>query len=230
MVAGASACSWPSKASELLFQKRLGRGYFGEVWQCKRVAKEDSAPLAVKKVPLAILQQHGLTDQMDREIAILRSLKHPHIVQLHFDFRDDSHVYLGMEFAEGGGMFELLSKSGKFTSELSARYFYEVCDALEYLHGLPEKVIHRDIKPENILLDAQGGSKLADFGWSNVLQSAALRATFEKLQEVHQLGQPGLLAELPLHPHDLLQQPALNYEVPSLSSMQLPSLARTKPS
>ena len=40
----------------------------------------------------------------------MRSLRHPHIVELHFSFQDDSHVYLGMEFAEGGGMFDLLSK------------------------------------------------------------------------------------------------------------------------
>lgn len=40
----------------------------------------------------------------------MRSLRHPHIVELHFSFQDESHVYLGMEFAEGGGMFDLLSK------------------------------------------------------------------------------------------------------------------------
>jgi serine/threonine protein kinase len=82
-----------------------------------------------------------------------------------------------MEFASGGGMFDSLSKSGKFPLELAAQYMFEVCDALEYLHGLPEKVIHRDIKPENILLDGEGHAKLADFGWSNILEGA-VRATF----------------------------------------------------
>jgi len=166
----------------LTFVKRLGRGYFGEVWECKRAKssgdpKADALSFAVKKVPLSLLQQHNLTEQMEREIAILRSLRHPRIVQLWFDFRDSSHVYLGMEFAAGGGMFDSLSKSGKFTLELAAQYMFEVCDALEYLHGLPEKVIHRDIKPENILLDGEGHAKLADFGWSNILEGA-VRATF----------------------------------------------------
>jgi len=176
--------SWPTKAADLTFAKRLGKGYFGEVWDCKILAptgdsKVDAKPVAVKKVPLSILKQHNLTDQMDREIGILRSLRHPFIVELLFDFRDDSHVYLGMEFAEGGGMFDLLSKSGKFSHEVAAQYFYEVCDALEYLHTRPEKVIHRDIKPENILLDKDGHIKLADFGWSNYMEkNAAFRATF----------------------------------------------------
>jgi len=134
--------------------------------------------MAIKKVPLAILRQHSLMEQMDREIAILRSLRHPHIVTLHFDFRDDAHVYLGMEFAAGGVLFDLLSKNGKFSLPVAAKYFYEVCDALDYLHNLPEKVIHRDIKPENILLDKDGHVKLADFGWSNIMDNAAFRATF----------------------------------------------------
>jgi len=169
---------WPKAVSDLKFVKQLGRGYFGEVWECKRKTALDGASFAVKKVPLAIIQQHNLTEQMDREIAILRSLRHPRIVELHYDFRDASHIYLGMQFAQGGGMFELLSRAGKFTYEKSAQYFYETCDALDYLHNLPEKVVHRDIKPENILLDKEGHVKLADFGWSNIMGDATLRATF----------------------------------------------------
>mmetsp|Transcript_37667 Transcript_37667/g.97417 ORF Transcript_37667/g.97417 Transcript_37667/m.97417 type:complete len:412 (+) Transcript_37667:71-1306(+) len=175
----AGGLSWPSKPEDLAFVKRLGRGYFGEVWQCRLVGSQaDAAPIAVKKVPLAMIQQHSLMEQMDREIAILRSLRHQHIVELFFDFRDNSHVYLGMEFAEGGGMFDLLSRTGTFSNELAAQYFYEVCDALRYLHNLPEKVIHRDIKPENVLLDKEGHVKLADFGWSNVMEGNNYRATF----------------------------------------------------
>jgi len=174
--------TWPNQATDLVFSKRLGRGYFGEVWQCKMAntgdCKVGTMQLAVKKVPLSILRQHSLMEQMDREIAILQSLGHPHIVTLHFDFRDDAHVYLGMEFAAGGVLFDLLSKHGKFNLPTAAKYFYQVCDALDYLHNLPEKVIHRDIKPENILLDKDGHVKLADFGWSNIMDNAALRATF----------------------------------------------------
>ena len=50
----------------------------------------------------------------------MRSLRHAHIVELHFSFQDESHVYLGMEFAEGGGMFDLLSKP--FGSTKRARF------------------------------------------------------------------------------------------------------------
>lgn len=167
--------SWPTKADEMKFGKKLGRGYFGEVFKC---TWNDLQTFAVKKVPLAIIKQHNLTEQMEREISLLRDLAHPRIVHLHFDFRDKTHIYLGMEFVSGGGMFDKLSKCGKFTLPVSAKYMNEVCDALDYLHKRDPPVIHRDIKPENILIDAEGHAKLADFGWSNVMQNASLRATF----------------------------------------------------
>eukprot|EP00913_Durusdinium_trenchii_P027104 g25435.t1 len=203
---------------DLKLDKPLGRGYFGEVWRGYRSGRSSTPVWAVKKIPLSLIEQHGLTEQMKRErpgvqmrwsefrlrllgpskrfpetpnvcliltcfpdtsrIDIMRSLRHPHIVELHFSFQDESHVYLGMEFAEGGGMFDLLSKYGKFSSELAARHFYEVCDALEYLHTQTPQIIHRDIKPENILLDKEQHAKLADFGWSNVLENVSYRATF----------------------------------------------------
>jgi|EP00927_Polykrikos_kofoidii_P074563 serine/threonine protein kinase len=174
---------WPSSSTELSFDQRLGRGFFGEVWKCKlagAAAARGDVTLAVKKVPAALVKQHGLTSQMEREINILRALKHRHIVQMYFDFRDSSHYYLGMEFAAGGAMFDRLSKSpgGKFTSDRAAKYFYEACDALSYLHGLPEKIIHRDIKPENMLIDGDDCVKVADFGWSNIIESTGLRETF----------------------------------------------------
>lgn len=133
---------------------------------------------AVKKIPLAIVKQHKLMDQLEREIDILKSLKHPNIVESYFDFRDSKHAFLGMEFAAGGGMFDKLSKCGKFNMATAAQYFFEMCDALEYMHARKPPVIHRDIKPENILLDKDGHVKLADFGWANVMADSALRSTF----------------------------------------------------
>lgn len=160
------------------FQQQLGRGFFGEVWRTVERSGQGRV-FAVKKVPLQLIRQHNLLDQMDREIEILRSLRHPHIVRLYFDFRTATHIFLGLEFASGRGLFDALNRAQKFAPPLSARYFFEICEALEYLHGLPQKVIHRDIKPENILLDGEGRTKLADFGWANMLDNNAdLKSTF----------------------------------------------------
>jgi len=136
-----------------------------------------SVCLPSKKVQLALITKNQLSKQMQREVDILYSLKHPHIICLHFDFSDGECQYLGMEYAEGGNMAQELSLVGKFDLQTSAQYFHETCDALDYLHHQPDKVIHRDIKPENILLDANDHVKLADFGWAN-LMDVDLRGTF----------------------------------------------------
>merc|ERR1712224_61494 len=117
-------------------------------------------------------------DQLRREIDILYSMQHPRIIRLHFDFQEEGSIYLGMDFAPGGSLFDRLNKASKFNPEIASRYFCETCEALDYLHHLPEPVIHRDIKPENILLDAEDHVKLADFGWANKYLEGSQRDTF----------------------------------------------------
>lgn len=147
-----------------------------EFWKAAEVNGSERV-FAIKKVQLALITKNQLSKQMQREVDILYSLKHPHIICLHFDFSDGECQYLGMEYAEGGNMARELSLVGKFNLQTSAQYFHETCDALDYLHHQPDKVIHRDIKPENILLDANDHVKLADFGWAN-LMDVDLRGTF----------------------------------------------------
>jgi len=154
---------WPTKRSELKFVKRVGRGGFGEVWHCNW-SGEEQRTFAVKKVPQQLVRSQKLVEQLQREIKLAKSLKHRYIVESLFDFSDCQYVYIGMTLAEGGGMFKRLCSCGKFSLPKSAQYFYETCDALEYMHTCNPPVIHRDIKPENILLDKEGHVKLGDFG------------------------------------------------------------------
>jgi aurora kinase B len=71
-----------------------------------------------------------------------------------------------LELASEGELYRHLKNSpyGRFDEHKSAKYTYQVADALEYCHQ--NDVIHRDLKPENILLTADDNIKLADFGWS----------------------------------------------------------------
>eukprot|EP00401_Gymnodinium_catenatum_P042335 CAMPEP_0117551148 /NCGR_PEP_ID=MMETSP0784-20121206/49043_1 /TAXON_ID=39447 /ORGANISM="" /LENGTH=424 /DNA_ID=CAMNT_0005348181 /DNA_START=41 /DNA_END=1315 /DNA_ORIENTATION=- len=175
-VGTAAGKGFPTRPEDLTFMRSLGRGFFGEVAKAREVTGQQRI-FAVKKVRLTLITENRLMDQLKREIHILYSLEHPRIIRLKFDFKDSKYMYLGMEFATGGSLFDRLNAAGKFTPELSARFFYETCEALDYLHHLPKKVIHRDIKPENILLDGEDHIKLADFGWANLLQ-ADKRQTF----------------------------------------------------
>ena len=71
-----------------------------------------------------------------------------------------------MELASEGELYRHLkaAPNGRFDEYRSARYTYQVADALNYCHA--NNVIHRDLKPENILLTSDDNIKLADFGWS----------------------------------------------------------------
>lgn len=171
-----AASGFPARKEDVALEKCLGKGFFGEVWRAREVAGERRL-FAVKKVRLQLVTENRLMDQLKREIDILYSLKHARIIRLFWSFSDKTSMYLGMEFAAGGSLFDKLNQARKFAPDIAARYFYETCDALDYLHHLPEKVIHRDIKPENILLDGEDHIKLADFGWANLIE-AEKRDTF----------------------------------------------------
>ena len=69
------------------------------------------------------------------------------------------------------------TSTGRFDEKTAAHIVGQLCVALQYLHA--NSIVHRDIKPENILLDSDGNIKLADFGWSNYLDSSnSKRSTY----------------------------------------------------
>lgn len=87
-------------------------------------------------------------------------------MRLYSYFHDDKKIYLVLELASEGELYRHLqaAPNGRFSEERSARYTYQVADALHYCHL--NNVIHRDLKPENLLLSVNDQVKLSDFGWS----------------------------------------------------------------
>lgn len=87
-------------------------------------------------------------------------------MRLYTWFHDERRIYLALEIASKGELYKHLKDSpyGRFDEIRSAKYTYQVADALNYCHL--NNVIHRDLKPENILLTEDDNIKLADFGWS----------------------------------------------------------------
>lgn len=181
-MAAPDSASLPTSVKDLKLEKKLGEGFFGEVYRARdiRGGRAGDAPIyAVKRISLELVRQNKVVEQMQREIRIMYSLRHPRILRLHFNFQDSSYIYLGLEYLNGGTMFERIRKVGKFSAKIAATYFLELCEAFDYLHHLPEKVIHRDLKPENVLFDSEDHVKLADFGWANMIdQAGARRRTF----------------------------------------------------
>lgn len=116
--------------------------------------------------------------QIKTEIKIMYGLHHPNIVKLFNHFEENDYIYLVIEFAEGGQLWDKLNKKGRFDEKTVQQIIREMVLALEYCHTREPKIIHRDIKPENILLDKEGHIKLADFGWSQFFNPGVKRKTY----------------------------------------------------
>lgn len=99
---------------------------------------------------------------MKAERDVLVKAKNPWVVELKFSFQDERHLYLIMEFLQGGDLMTLLMRKDILTEDESRFYIGETVAAIETIHNL--NYIHRDLKPDNILLDKDGHVKLTDFG------------------------------------------------------------------
>lgn len=102
-------------------------------------------------------------------------VRHPHVVQLYEIIETPKKLYLIMEFASGGELFDYIVKSVKVEEDEACRFFQQILSGVEYISQL--KIVHRDLKPENLLLDFDKGIKLVDFGLSNTYKTGEMLKT-----------------------------------------------------
>ena len=102
-----------------------------------------------------------------REIKILKKIRHPFVIQLYQIIETNDELYLIMEHADQGELFEYIVKNGRVDNVMAAKLFKMLLEGIEYLHA--NGVCHRDLKPENLLLEQDSNSlKIIDFGLSNM--------------------------------------------------------------
>ena len=145
----------------------LGKGTYGTVLLVKQAATGRLyAQKQFRKASLTV-RKH-LVEQTKTERVILESInRHPFVVKLFYAFQDHEKLYLILEYAQGGELFERMRTERMFPEETAAFYMAELVLALEHLHKTVG-VVYRDLKPENCLLDAEGHLLLTDFGLSKV--------------------------------------------------------------
>uniref|UniRef100_A0A7S1W0K7 non-specific serine/threonine protein kinase n=1 Tax=Neobodo designis TaxID=312471 RepID=A0A7S1W0K7_NEODS len=142
----------------------LGHGSFSKV----RLGTDttNGEVFAVKIIDKAQLAKQRLEEQLKREIAVLKTLRHKHIVAMREVLQTSRHIYIVLELVEGGELFEQIVQERRFPEEKARRYFQQLILAVKYCHK--QGIAHRDLKPENLLLDKAGHIKISDFGLANL--------------------------------------------------------------
>ncbi|XP_072553508.1 testis-specific serine/threonine-protein kinase 6-like [Salminus brasiliensis] len=138
----------------------LGKGGFGQV----KLATSERHPkqVAVKVMDRRRGSAYFVSKLLPRELTLLRTVKHPHIVEVHDILElDNGLVFIVMEAATtnlNGKIQEL----GHISIPKARGWFSQLLSAVVYLHQ--QDIVHRDIKCENVLLTADNRIKLTDFG------------------------------------------------------------------
>lgn len=149
--------------SDYTLERTLGKGTFGKV-------KLATHNLSGEKVAVKILEKDKIKDASDiarvrREIAILKAVNHPHIVRLYEIIETAKEIYMVIEYAERGELFDYIVRNKRLDEAEAKVLFGQILSGVEYLHKM--NIAHRDLKPENLLLDRNNSIKIVDFGLSN---------------------------------------------------------------
>ncbi|KAK6731908.1 hypothetical protein RB195_008015 [Necator americanus] len=142
--------------------KTLGTGSFGRVMLVKH--KQTGNYFAMKILDKQKVVKLKQVEHTLNEKRILQAIDFPFLVNMQYSFKDNSNLYMVLEFISGGEMFSHLRRIGRFSEPHSRFYAAQIVLAFEYLHSLD--LIYRDLKPENLLIDSTGYLKITDFGFA----------------------------------------------------------------
>ncbi|XP_034106131.1 serine/threonine-protein kinase BRSK1 isoform X2 [Drosophila nasuta] len=153
-------------------EKTLGKGQTGLV-------KLGVHCVIGKKVAIKIINREKLSEsvlmKVEREIAIMKLIDHPHVLGLSDVYENKKYLYLILEHVSGGELFDYLVKKGRLTPKEARKFFRQIISALDFCHS--HSICHRDLKPENLLLDEKNNIKIADFGMASLQPAGSMLET-----------------------------------------------------
>jgi len=154
---------------------RIGRGGMAAVWvarECAAQAKDDRL-VAVKVMLTELADESEFIKMFLDEVRLVRSIRHPHVVDVYEVGEHEGMMWMAMEWVEGESLHAVIAEAGKrraIPPELAVRIIADAASGLHAAHELRDidgslrGVVHRDISPHNILIGTNGIVKLVDFG------------------------------------------------------------------
>ena len=155
---------------DYLLLQTLGEGEFGKVkLGVHRHFGEETAIKLIKREMVAAAEEHqadgSKMSKVEREISVLRLLRHPNIVHLYEVIESERYIGIVLEYGAGGELFDYILAQKCLQEREACRLFAQLVSGVSYLHR--KKIIHRDLKLENLLLDRHRNVIITDFGFAN---------------------------------------------------------------
>ncbi len=153
--------------------ERLAAGGSAEVWRA--VDEQLDRPVAIKRLHPHLFADEASRARLAAEARAAARLSHPVIVGVYDVDATGEAPALVMELVDGESLAARLAREGPLPERAAAALVADLAEALFHAHQ--QGVIHRDIKPGNVLLDADGRTRLVDFGIAHSLADASERLT-----------------------------------------------------
>ncbi len=166
----------PCTVGRYVLLEALGRGAAGEVFTAEDPQIGRRVAIKLLKVPdgLSAGQKAEWEHRFLLEARAAGRLSHPGIVSIHdVGTASDGRPFIVMELVEGRSLEALRRAASPPPLEKVVAWVAQVADALDAAHR--RGVVHRDVKPANILIDAEGGARIADFGIARLSESEMTR-------------------------------------------------------
>lgn len=172
-------------------QRLLGQGLMSEIWLAHDIYTDEAVALKLMiAIPEDDKRNQKAFERFHREIAIARSLKHPHILPIlnygYMQYKGRSVPFLVSPYMQEGSLADLIKDTPpwKFwTLAQTVDTITQAAECLWYLHTREPQIIHQDVKPGNFLLQTVRNSQravhlyLCDFGISRWRQSSSAMAS-----------------------------------------------------
>eukprot|EP00918_Siedleckia_nematoides_P038895 GHVU01084577.1.p2 GENE.GHVU01084577.1~~GHVU01084577.1.p2 ORF type:complete len:163 (-),score=20.46 GHVU01084577.1:850-1338(-) len=130
----------PPPIGQYKIGKTVGEGAFGKV-------KMGVHMLTNERVAVKMLEKSRFAEDVDnykrvmREISILKTVNHPHVLQLYEIVETDSHIMLVTEYAGGGELFDYIVSKKRVPEGEAAAFLLQIVSGLQALHR--QKIVHR---------------------------------------------------------------------------------------
>ncbi|KAF9234997.1 Pkinase-domain-containing protein [Melanogaster broomeanus] len=157
------------KFGPYLLLQTVGEGEFGKVKL--GLHSQWGEEVAVKLIRRGNIDTSVRMSKVEREIEVLRTLKHPNIVRLYDVIETDKYIGIILEYASGGELFDHILAHRYLKEKDAAKLFSQLISGVWYIHQ--KKIVHRDLKLENLLLDRHRNVIITDFGFANRFEHRA---------------------------------------------------------